>query len=71
MCDSINTSFIRPEMSHAVMRGVANGAQIYLDGVLQSVLKTKEEVDPMKIGISELLWHCMYENRSAMFMVSL
>ncbi|CAK1590650.1 unnamed protein product [Parnassius mnemosyne] len=57
-------------MSHAILRGRSTPAQLYLDGVLESILEVKKEMNPTKISVTEVIFYCMNRNRSNVFMIN-
>ncbi|CAG5058879.1 unnamed protein product [Parnassius apollo] len=57
-------------MSHAVRRGRSTPAQLYLDGVLESILEVKKEMDRSKISVAEVIFYCMNRYRSNVFLIN-
>lgn len=68
-----NTLPLALQMSHTVVRGKPNAAQLHLDTILDDIL-TARGIEPGPaardtVTLSEILYHCLKERPNDLFMV--
>lgn len=60
-------------MSHTVLRGVSTASQLYLDRILDAVIRERKHENQMKgrdqLNLAEIIYYCLMHFPDAIYMV--